>query len=104
MDSLTKSGLTSAATCFLKAAEVMDEVSTIKIVSQPQYGRPVAGDAQYKGAIQLYTRAAAKFRSAGMRYARGDFEGGARLNQTGKALATRAEAEYQKGYKASTGD
>ncbi len=103
MKDLTASGLSTAALCFLKAVEVLDELARIKIVGQAQYGRPVYADGYYKQAIILYNTAADKYRAAGLRYAESDFEGGVRLAKEAKSLSVAAECDYELGYKASTG-
>lgn len=103
MTTLNTTGLTKAATCFLKAVEALEQVSLIKIVGQPQYGQPVAGDADYKSASRNYEAAAQTFHDAGLAYAASDFEAGARLEKkAGRKLGT-ASRLYRRGYKACCG-
>lgn len=103
MNTLSTTGLTKAATCMLKAVEVLEQVSLIKIVGQPQYSRPVAGDADFKSASRHYEAAALAYRDAGAAYAASDFEGGARLEKKASRKAGTAERLYRHAYKASCG-
>jgi len=102
MKDLTTSGLTAAATCFLRAVESLEQISVINIIAQPQHGRPVPGDKHFKRALELYVQAAEKFRAAGLRHAE-SLEGAWDLSKEAQSLSARAERAYKKGYKASTG-
>ncbi|MBX9942169.1 MAG: hypothetical protein K2Y32_23085 [Candidatus Obscuribacterales bacterium] len=103
MNMLNATGLTKGATCFLKAVEALDKVSTVKIVGQPQYGRPVAGDAEFKKAVQALEAAARAFQAAGVAYSEGRFEEADRCERRARRRFGSGESHYRKGYKLSCG-
>jgi len=100
---LSHSGLVSAATCLLKAAELVEKNSTIKIVGQPQYGQPSPGDKQFKTAIALNTHAVLKYRAAAGYFSAADHERGARAQIRAQNLAKQAEEQFEAGCKICTG-
>lgn len=102
MNALNTTGLTKAATCFLKAVEALEQDSLTKIVGQKQYGQPCAGDADYQAASRFFQAAAEAFKAAGTAYAECDFEAGARHEKRAKRKLSSAERHYRLGYRACT--